>query len=326
MLKNPAVGEALAAVVPAPRRSRWSANGGARALGEQQPVRDGRRASAPAGGGGALRLQKEEEDARRCRGRRCAGCSPRFTRSLDPPAAAADVLPGFLDATAEWEHSVESLVGVVGLMAAVAGTGPEGASQIWSRMQHPLAGRASPGDSFVGALRAAVLLRGAHRRSRGERAIRRGGWRRLRRRRSAGGYGGHGANAGGPNPYAAAFSREREMPEADVQGLRVLGLLAPPRAAPPGRRPRGRSGWRGDTAAPRRADDAALVPGSGRSSRRPSPTPSPRRGAITRRGGRERLEREVAERGAIVFLLNPISPTPLIDPLADGDPPPHPHR
>ena len=34
----------------------------------------------------------------------------------------------------------------------MAGTGPEGASQIWSRMRHPLPGSCVTWDSFVGAL------------------------------------------------------------------------------------------------------------------------------------------------------------------------------
>ena len=333
MLKNPAVGEALAAVVPAPtpqqvERERaalehWESNSLFETDAELQRQREEEEER--------LRLQKEEEDASREAPLTalCGLLSEVYSQAPDLPAAAADVLPGFLDAIVEWEHSVESLVGVVGLMAAVAGTGPEGASQIWSRMQHPLAGSCVTWDSFVGALvgyNRRFQFGGdtpqeleENERSAAEAGVGYGGGG------ARGGYGGYGANAGGPNPYAAAFSREREMPEADVQGLSAyLGLLASLlRAAPPGEASawtqwlEGRYGFS--------LLDALTTLHS-------CPVPAKLKAAIldaiaaTGRGSAHaaadawrRLEREVAERGAIGSSSNPISPNfaDFRSPLAD---------
>ena len=128
MLKNPAVGEALAAVVPAPTQQQvereraalehWESNSLFETDAELQRQREEEEER--------LRLQKEEEDASREAPLTalCGLLSEVYSQAPDLPAAAADVLPGFLDAIVEWEHSVESLVGVVGLMAAVAGTAP----------------------------------------------------------------------------------------------------------------------------------------------------------------------------------------------------------
>ena len=144
-----------------------------------------------------------------------------YGQAPDLPAVASDVLPGFLDAVVEWEHSVESLVGVVGLMAAVASTGVDGAGQIWRRMQHPSAGVSVTWDSFISA------LVGYNRRFQFGGDTPQELEENERRAREAGGVGGYGHSVGAVNPYAAAFSREREMPEADVQGLSAyLGLLS----------------------------------------------------------------------------------------------------
>ena len=224
MLKNPAIGEALAAVVPAPTQQQverervaqehWESNSLFETDAELQRQREEEEER--------LRLQREEEDASREAPLTalCGLLREVYSQAPHLPAAAADVLPAFLDAIVEWEHSVESLVAVVGLAAAVAGTGPEGASQIWSRMRHPLPGSCVTWDSFVGA------LVGYNRR------FRFGG--DTPRELEENEYGSRG-NVG-PNPYAAAFSREREMPEADVQGLSAyLGLLTSLlNAAPPG--------------------------------------------------------------------------------------------
>lgn len=316
MLKNPAIGEALAAVVPAPTlqqverervaQEHWESNSLFETDAELQRQREEEEER--------LRLQREEEDASREAPLTalCGLLREVYSQAPHLPAAAADVLPAFLDAIVEWEHSVESLVAVVGLAAAVAGTGPEGASQIWSRMRHPPPGSCVTWDSFVGA------LVGYNRRFRfggdtpreleeNERSagVEAGG--------GYGGYGGYGARGGygsshgnvGPNPYAAAFSREREMPEADVQGLSAyLGLLASLlRAAPPGEAPawtqwlEGRYGFS-------LLDELAAL--------HSCPVPAKLKAAIldaiaaTGRGSARaaadawrRLEREAAERGAI---------------------------
>ena len=156
MLKNPAIGEALAAVVPAPTQQQverervaqehWESNSLFETDAELQRQREEEEER--------LRLQREEEDASREAPLTalCGLLREVYSQAPHLPAAAADVLPAFLDAIVEWEHSVESLVAVVGLAAAVAGTGPEGASQIWSRMRHPLPGSCVTWDSFVGAL------------------------------------------------------------------------------------------------------------------------------------------------------------------------------
>jgi len=321
MLKNPAVGEALAAVVPAPTQQQvereraalehWESNSLFETDAELQRQREEEEER--------LRLQKEEEDASREAPLTalCGLLSEVYSQAPDLPAAAADVLPGFLDAIVEWEHSVESLVGVVGLMAAVAGTGPEGASQIWSRMRHPLPGSCVTWDSFVGA------LVGYNRRFQFGGDTPQELEENERSAAEAGGYGGYGGgggfrggygNAGGPNPYAAAFSREREMPEADVQGLSAyLGLLASLlRAAPPGEASawtqwlEGRYGFSlldaltalHSCPVPAKLKAAILdaVASTGRGSARASAD------------AWARLEREVAERGALGSSSNPISP------------------
>jgi hypothetical protein len=47
---------------------------------------------------------------------------------------------------------VESLVGVVGLLAAIAGTGAAEAQSVWRRMQAPPPGAAVTWDNFLGAI------------------------------------------------------------------------------------------------------------------------------------------------------------------------------
>ena len=195
MLRNPVVGEALAAVVPAPTAAQ---------LAERE------REASGLGGldgsydayGGAARRQ-EEERARRQReeeeSRReapltalCALIAETYRQAPYLPPTASDVLPGFLDAVMEWEHSVESLVGVLGVLSAVAGTGPAGAQSTWRRMQAPPPEAAVTWDNFLGAL-AGYNRRFAY---------------------------------GGDSPADVAANVEREMPEADMQGLvAYLGLL-----------------------------------------------------------------------------------------------------
>jgi nuclear pore complex protein Nup205 len=225
MLKNPAVGEALAAVVPAPTQQQqerekaanehWESNTLFETDAELQRQREEEEER--------LRLQREEEDAVREAPLTalCGLLSEVYGQAPDLPTVASDVLPGFLDAVVEWEHSVESLVGVVGLMAAVASTGVDGARQIWRRMQHPSAGVSVTWDSFISA------LVGYNRRFQFGGDTPQELEENERRAREAGGGVGYGHSVGAVNPYAAAFSREREMPEADVQGLSAyLGLLS----------------------------------------------------------------------------------------------------
>ena len=224
MLKNPTVGEALAAVVPAPTQQQqerekaanehWESNTLFETDAELQRQREEEEER--------LRLQREEEDAVREAPLTalCGLLSEVYGQAPDLPTVASDVLSGFLDAVVEWEHSVESLVGVVGLMAAVASTGVDGARQIWRRMQHPSAGVSVTWDSFISA------LVGYNRRFQFGGDTSQELEENERRAREAGGVG-YGHSVGAVNPYAAAFSREREMPEADVQGLSAyLGLLS----------------------------------------------------------------------------------------------------
>jgi hypothetical protein len=207
MLKNPVIGEALAAVVPAPTPAQIAqqereANG----LGGLDGL-EGQLGGSYDGYGGQqahFEQQQQEERARRQREEEenqreapltalCGLLSEVYRQAPDLPAAAVDCLPGFLDAVVEWEHSVESLVGVIGLLAAIAGTGTAGAQSVWHRMQAPLQGAAITWDNFLGAL-VGYNRRFAY---------------------------------GGDSPADLAAGVEREMPEADIQGLcAYLGLLS----------------------------------------------------------------------------------------------------
>ena len=211
MLKNPNVGEALAAVSPpmtaeqTEREEREASGFGGAGVGSADPFGAGDAAEERRRKGEeeeALRRRREEEDATREAplAALCAILAELYRQAPDLPSEASDALPGFLDALAEWEHSVESLVAFVGLMAAVAASGEEGAASTWRRMQTPPPGAAVTWDHFLGA------LVGYNRRF---------------------AYGGdapgddRGFGAQGPG------DRDREMPEADVQGLAAyLGLLA----------------------------------------------------------------------------------------------------
>ena len=216
MLKNPNVGEALAAVTPpmtaeqTEREEREASGfggvgvgvgvGGSDPFGDAADERRRRVEEEE-----ALRRRREEEDATREAplAALCALLAEVYRQAPDLPSAAADALPGFLDALAEWEHSVESLVAFVGLMAAVAASGEEGAASTWRRMQTPPPGAAVTWDHFLGALVG------------------------YNRRFAFGGEDdpGFGAAGGGSAPPPPAI--DREMPEADVQGLTAyLGLLA----------------------------------------------------------------------------------------------------
>ena len=152
----------------------------------------------------ALRRRRGEEDATREAplAALCAILAELYRQAPDLPSEASDALPGFLDALAEWEHSVESLVAFVGLMAAVAASGEEGAASTWRRVQTPPPGAAVTWDHFLGA------LVGYNRRF---------------------AYGGDAQGPGDDRGFGAQGpgDRDREMPEADVQGLTAyLGLLA----------------------------------------------------------------------------------------------------
>ena len=213
MLKNPNVGEALAAVAPpmtaeqTEREEREASGFGGVGVGSADPFGAGDAAEERRRKGEeeeALRRRREEEDATREAplAALCAILAELYRQAPDLPSEASDALPGFLDALAEWEHSVESLVAFVGLMAAVAASGEEGAASTWRRMQTPPPGAAVTWDHFLGA------LVGYNRRF---------------------AYGGDAQGPGDDRGFGAQGpgNRDREMPEADVQGLAAyLGLLA----------------------------------------------------------------------------------------------------
>ena len=213
MLKNPNVGEALAAVAPpmtaeqTEREEREASGFGGVGVGSADPFGAGDAAEERRRKGEeeeALRRRREEEDATREAplAALCAILAELYRQAPDLPSEASDALPGFLDALAEWEHSVESLVAFVGLMAAVAASGEEGAASTWRRVQTPPPGAAVTWDHFLGA------LVGYNRRF---------------------AYGGDAQGPGDDRGFGAQGpgDRDREMPEADVQGLTAyLGLLA----------------------------------------------------------------------------------------------------
>ena len=213
MLKNPNVGEALAAVAPpmtaeqTEREEREASGFGGVRVGSADPFGAGDAAEERRRKGEeeeALRRRREEEDATREAplAALCAILAELYRQAPDLPSEASDALPGFLDALAEWEHSVESLVAFVGLMAAVAASGEEGAASTWRRVQTPPPGAAVTWDHFLGA------LVGYNRRF---------------------AYGGDAQGPGDDRGFGAQGpgNRDREMPEADVQGLTAyLGLLA----------------------------------------------------------------------------------------------------
>ena len=213
MLKNQVIGEALAAVVPAPtpaqisQQERDAMNGGLGGAEAGRPDHHhhhhhhhGGSYDAYGGQQAAFEQQQEEERARRQREEEesqreaplaalCALLGECYRQAPDLPATAVDCLPGFLDAVVEWEHSVESLVGVIGLLAAIAGTGISGAQSVWHRMQAPIQGAVVTWDNFLGAL-VGYNRRFAY---------------------------------GGESPADVAAGIEREMPEADIQaGLSLL--------------------------------------------------------------------------------------------------------
>ena len=239
MLKNPVVGEALAAVMPAPTAAQTAREGAAGVGGGDGGDGGGDGDDYYGGGDGGggdfdgdfdgdygdfaraeeearLRRLKEEEDARREAPLTslCALLAECYAQAPDLVTSASDVLPGFLDAVVEWEHGVESLVGVVGLLAAIASAGGSAGASVWSRMESPAQGAAVTWDHFLSALvgynrRFADAAAGVNGVSGGARAL-------------------DGLDDDDDDDDALGGNAlDGEMPDADVQGLRAyLGLLS----------------------------------------------------------------------------------------------------
>jgi len=238
MLKNPVVGEALAAVMPAPTAAQTAREGAAGVGGGDGGDGGGDGDDYYGGGDGGgdfdgdfdgdygdfaraeeearLRRLKEEEDARREAPLTslCALLAECYAQAPDLVTTASGVLPGFLDAVVEWEHGVESLVGVVGLLAAIASAGGSAGASVWSRMESPAQGAAVTWDHFLSALvgynrRFADAAAGVNGVSGGARAL-------------------DGLDDDDDDDDAlGGDALDGEMPDADVQGLRAyLGLLS----------------------------------------------------------------------------------------------------
>ena len=163
----------------------------ARALGEQQPVRDGRRASAPAGGGGGA-VEAAEGGGGRVAGGAADGAVRVALRGLLAGSRPARRRRRRSSGLPRRHRRVGTLGGVPrgrrGTHGGGGWHGPRGCLP-------DLVSDATPLTGFVrhlgllrrraGGLQQAVPVRGRHPAgARGERAIRRGGWRlrRLRRR------------------------------------------------------------------------------------------------------------------------------------------------
>jgi nuclear pore complex protein Nup205 len=127
------------------------------------------------------------------------------TRSNQPP------LRVFLDAICEWEHGVESLAAALEVLAALAASGDAGARDVWERLRAPPEGAAAAWDHFLGAV-AGYNRRFAFGDVEDETVT---GDAPYRAATARGAFG--GSTDGGLD--ARAVSSDREMPEADVQGM-----------------------------------------------------------------------------------------------------------